>query len=86
MDFVRTNPSAPVYDRTDLSGLRVFDGEDQGNITLKEIIRYRQGQQNKAPADATAGLGQLTDPREGASQRTGEDLPSVPINSSYIIL
>ena len=33
MDFVNIDPNAPIADRTNCSGVRVLDGEDQGIIT-----------------------------------------------------
>lgn len=32
MDYVNIDPKAPAYDRTNISGARVLDGEDQGII------------------------------------------------------
>ena len=36
MDYIRANPEAPVDERDQISGARVFDGEDQGKICSKE--------------------------------------------------
>ena len=32
MDYINIDPNAPAIDRTNISGARVFDGEDQGNL------------------------------------------------------
>lgn len=31
MDYVKVNPNLPLDDRDQISGVRVLDGEDQGN-------------------------------------------------------
>jgi hypothetical protein len=31
MDYINTNPNAGTADRENISGLRVLDGEDEGN-------------------------------------------------------
>ena len=36
MDHVSADKSLPVWERQNISGCRVFDGEDQGNI-IKNI-------------------------------------------------
>ena len=34
MDYIRANPDAPFEERDQISGCRVFDGEDQGIQTI----------------------------------------------------
>lgn len=36
MDHVSQNPSLPLNERTNISGCRVFDGEDQGKFKFQQ--------------------------------------------------
>ena len=40
MDHVSANKSLPVTERENISGARVFDGEDQGKLHSNIFIRF----------------------------------------------
>ena len=40
MDYIRADPTAPFDDRDQISGCRVFDGEDQGIQQFNNQANY----------------------------------------------